>query len=119
MSMWNSIVEIQIILSFARKEIHTVYDSLHSFEHFDAKYELYATTALIEWNYQQEGPYKKDILADKKRVYLHSYSNINKFGKDETNFDRKLMAIWKKILNGKRVPEHNRFYKKYFQIKEM
>ena len=28
------------------------------------------------------------------------------------------MAMRKEILNGKRVPEHERFYKKYFQIKK-
>lgn len=28
------------------------------------------------------------------------------------------MAMRKEILNGKRVPEHERFYKKYFQINE-
>ena len=57
-------------------------------------------------------------VTDKKRVYLPIYFNLNKFAKNETNFDRKLMATRKEILNGKRIPEHERFYKKYFQIKE-
>ena len=63
-------------------------------------------------------PYKKDVCTDKKRVYVHIYFNIDKFAEDGTNFDRKLMAIWKEILNGKCVAKHERFYKQYFQIKE-
>lgn len=112
------IVAIQTSLSFARKEIDTVYDTLSSFESFDEQHELYATTGLTEWDYQQESPYKKDVLTDKKRVYLHIYFNIDKFAEDETIFDRKLMAMRKEIHNGKGVPEHERFYRKHFQIKQ-
>ena len=112
------IVAIQTSNSFARKAIDTVYDNFRSFENFDEQHELYAKTVLSEWEYKQERPYKKDVLTDKKRVYLHIYFNIDKFAEDETNFDRKLMAMRKEILSGKRVAKHERFYKQYFQIKE-
>lgn len=112
------IVAVQTSLSFIRKEIDTVYDTIRSFENFDEQHELYATTVLTEWDFWQERPNKKDFLTDKKRVCLHIYFNIDKFIEDETNFDWKLMAMRKEILNGKRVLEHERFYKKYFQIKE-
>lgn len=105
-------------LSFVRNEIDKVYDSVRSFENFSEQHELYAMTVTTEWNYQQERPYKKDVLADKKRVYLHIYFNIDKFAEDETKFDRKLMSMRKEILSGKRVLEHENFYKQYFLIKE-
>ena len=69
-------------------------------------------------DYQKERPNKKDVFTNKKRIYLHIYFNIEIFAEDETKFDRKLMAMRKEILDGKRVPEHERFYKKYFQIKQ-
>ena len=112
------IVAVQTSLSFARKEIDKVYDSIRSFEYFDEQYELYSTTIMTDWNYQQERPYKKDVISEKRRVYLHIYFNIDKFAEDETNFDRKLMSMRKEIQSGKRVPEHENFYKKYFEIKE-
>ena len=112
------IVAVQTSLSFIRKEIDTVYETIRSFENFDEQHELYATTVLTKWDYRQERPNKKDALTNKKRIYLHIYFNIDKFAEDETKFDRKLMAMRKEILDGKRVPEHERFYKKYFQIKQ-
>ena len=112
------IVAVQTSISFIRKEIDTVYETIRSFENFDEQHELYATTVLAKWDYRQERPNKKDALTNKKRIYLHIYFNIDKFADDETKFDRKLMAMRKEILDGKRVPEHERFYKKYFQIKQ-
>ena len=113
------IVAIQTSTSFARKAIDAVYDNFRSFENFDEQHELYAKAVFSEWEYKQERPYKKDVLIDKKRVYLHIYFNIDKFAEDETNFDRKLMAMGREILSGKRVAKHERFYKLYFQINEI
>jgi len=105
-------------LSFIRKEIDKVYESVRCYENFSEQHELYSTTVMTEWDYQQERPTKKDILTEKKRVYLHIYFNIDKFAEDETNFDRKLMSMRREILSGNRVPEHESFYKQYFVIKE-
>lgn len=112
------IVAVQTKLSFTRKEIDKVYDSIRFFENFDEQHEQYSTTVMAEWNYQQNRPYKKDVITEKKRVYLHVYFNIDKFAEDETKFDRKLMAMRKEILSNKRIPEHENFYKQYFEIKE-
>ena len=112
------IVAVQTGLSFVRKEIDKVYESLRSYENFDEQHELYMTTALTDWDFQQERPNKKDVITDKRRVYLHIYFNIDKYAEDETNFDRKLMSMRKEVLNGKRVPEHESFYRKYFETKE-
>ena len=112
------IVAVQTNLSFVRKEIDKVYDSVRSFENFDEQHELYSTTVMAEWNYQQERPYKKDVIIEKKRVYLHIYFNIDKFAEDETKFDRKLISMRKEVLSGKRIPEHENFYKQHFVIKE-
>lgn len=111
------IVAVQTGISFVRNEIDKVYESIRSFENLDEQHELYATTTLTEWNYQQERPHKKDVSEEKKRIYLHIYFNIEKYADDETTFDRKLMSMRKENLSGKRVPEHETFYKKYFEIK--
>ena len=112
------IVAVQTSLSFIRKEIDSVYDSIRSFENLDEQHGLYSTTVLTEWNYHQERPYKKDVIEEKRRIYLHIYFNIDKFAEDETNFDSKLLAMRREVLGGNRIPEHENFYKKFFDIKE-
>ena len=112
------IAAVQTSISFVRNAIDTVYDSVRYFENLDEQHGLYAQTVLTDWNYQQERPYKKELLAEKRRVYLHIYFNIEKYAEDETSFDRKLMAMRKEIQSNKRVPKHETFYRKYFEIKE-
>lgn len=112
------IVAVQTNVSFVRNAIDTVYDSLRCFENLNEQHELYSQTVLTEWNYQQERPYKKDVILEKRRIYLHIYFNIDKYAEDETSFDRKLIAMRNELLNGKRNPEHETFYRKYFEIKE-
>ena len=69
---------IQKSLSYACKEIDAVYDNLCSFDNFDEQHELYATTVLTEWDYQQERSYKKDVLTDKNGfIYTFTSTSIN------------------------------------------
>ena len=70
------IVAVQTSLSFIRKEIDTVYDTIRSFENFDEPHELYATTVLTEWDYRQERPNKKDVLTDKKG-YIYTFTSTS------------------------------------------
>ncbi len=57
-----------------------------------------------------------DILEEQRSLHLHF--NIEKYAEDETTFDRKLIAMRKELLSGKRIPEHEAFFQKHFEIKE-
>lgn len=104
-------------VSFVRKALDKVYDDFCTFEHFNEKYEIYSTTLQTDWNYTQERPYKGDTVTAKRRIYVHLYYNIDKAAEDQKNFDRKLMTLKHELTVGKRVPEHESFYKKYFNEK--
>ena len=112
------IVAVQTGLSFVRREIDKVYDTLRSYENLDEQYGLYSTTILTEWDYRQERPYKQDVIAEKRRVYLHVYFNIEKLADDEAAFDRRILTLRKELQEGRRNPEHESFYRKYFEIRE-
>lgn len=105
-------------LSYVRQAIDKVDTSIHSYECLNEQYELYMKTVRFEWEYAQERPYKKDTLSQKRRMYLHIYFNIDKRAEDEMAFDRKLLQRRKDVLESKRKPEHESYYKTYFDIKE-
>jgi len=111
------IISVKMSLAFIRKELDTIYDDFRSFEHYSEKYELYHHTAQTEWLYTQHGPYKGDTVSGARRIYIHFYYNIDKAAADEKAFDRKLIAHWRELESGKRVPEHEKLYKKYFETK--
>ena len=105
-------------LSFVRKEFDKAYDEFTSFEYYNEQYELYSTTVMLDWQYSCERPYKKDTLTSNKRVYLHMYYNLDKATEDKKSFNRRLMELRRELLSGKRKPENESAYKKYFTVKE-
>lgn len=111
------LISAKISLSLIRKELDVIYDRFRSFEHFSEKYELYCHTVQTEWTYTEHRPYKGDTKSESRRIYLHYYYNIDKAAEEEKAFDRKLMAMRREVESGRRVPEHEPFYKKYFEIK--
>ena len=110
------IIAVQTHHSFVRNQIDQIYDNIRSFENLDEQYGLYSSTILAEWDFQKERPYKKDVTREKRRIYLHVYFNIEKYADEEAHFDRKLLEMKREIVNGKRNPDHETFYKKYFEV---
>ncbi|MDA8226855.1 MAG: IS1634 family transposase [Desulfitobacterium hafniense] len=111
------LMSAKLSLSFIKKELDVIYDGFRSFEFFNEKYELYCHTVQAEWQYLQHRPYKGDTISEPRRIYIHYYYNIDKAAEDEKAFDRKLMAFRQELESGKRVPEHENQYKKYFVTK--
>jgi len=111
------IVAVKMSLVHVRSELDKVYDSFLTFEYYNEDYELYSTTVAYEWPYSQARPYKGDVLEEKRRVYLHLYYNIDKATEDKKNFDRRLMELRSELVSGKRKAEHEKLYKKYFDVK--
>lgn len=111
------LISAKMSLAFIRKQLDTIYDGFRTFEHYSEKYELYCHTVQTEWLYTQHRPYKGDTLSEPKHIYIHYYYNIDKAAEDEKAFDRNLIALRHELESGKRVPEHENLYKKYFETK--
>ena len=111
------LISVKISLALIRKELDAIYDGFRAFEHYSEKYELYCHTVQAEWQYIQHRPYKGDTITEPRRIYLHYYYNIDKAADDEKAFDRKLMALRHELESGKKIPEHENLYKKYFETK--
>ena len=111
------LMSVKMSLAFVRKELDAIYDTFRSFEHYDENNELYCRTVRTTWNYTQEHPYKGETVQESHRLYIHYYYNIDKAAEDEKAFDRRLFALKQELESGKRVPEHEKLYQKYFTIK--
>ena len=105
-------------ISFAKEFIREVGAGKDSYEAYDSELELYIFTKTISWDYEQIRPYKGDSIKGERRMYLHLYYNPDKQVDDAKAFNRKLDMLKEELLSGKRVPEHEKDYKRYFDIKE-
>ena len=105
-------------LRFAKDYIREIGPDKDRYEHYNSDLELYIFSKTISWNYEQERPYKGDTIKEERRMYLHLYFNPDKFADDGKALNRRLDSLKEELLSGKRIPEHEKDYRKYFEIKE-
>ena len=105
-------------LSFAKEFIREIGVKKDHYEYYNSNLELYVFTKTIAWDYEQERPYKGDVIKEERRMYLHLYFNPEKYSDDGKIFNLKMNTLKEELLSDHRVPEHEKEYKKYFEIKE-
>jgi transposase len=105
-------------LSFVKKTIDTVKDTMCDWSNYNDKYDLYTYTQTIEWDYTQVRPYKGDTLKGRRRMYFHLYYNADKAVEDGRKFNLRMSALSEELLSGTRKAEHEKDYGKYFEVKQ-
>lgn len=89
-----------------------------NFHSYNSALELYVFSKRTSWDYEEERPYRGDSLKQERRIYLHLYFNPEKEVEDSKNFNKRLGQLKEEIIEGRRVPEHEKDYIKYFDVKE-
>ena len=105
-------------LKYAKDFIREIGETKDHFEFYDNDFDLYVFSKTIAWDYEQQRPYKGDTIHEDRRMYLHLYYNPEKQVDDAKNFNRRMLQYREEILSGHRVSEHEKEYRKYFEIKE-
>lgn len=103
-------------LSFVKKVIKSVKDTIRDWSHYNDKYDLYACSQTIEWDYTQTRPNKGDTLKGSRRMYIHLYYNADKAVEDGRKFNLRMTALSQELQSGKRKSEHEKDYGKYFEV---
>lgn len=69
----------KVSLKYVQQELDKVRDSIpiRTRINYNATYQLYSHTAMIDWNYSQDRPYKGDVMKGKRRMYLHIYFSLD------------------------------------------
>ncbi len=110
------LMSVSMGLKFLRNNLEPLYDGFRSFDHYNSAYELYHHSVRTSWDYEQVRPYKNDVISEERRIYIHYFFNIDKAAEDEKAFDLQLITLRDELESGKRVPEHEKQYTKYFTI---
>lgn len=105
-------------LSFVKKTIEIVKDTMCDWSNYNDKYDLYTYTQTMEWDYTQVRPYKGDTLKGSRRMYLHLYYNADKAVEDGRKFNLRMTTLSEELLSGNRKAEHEKDYGKYFEVKQ-
>lgn len=105
-------------LSFAKQYIREIGGKKDHYTYYNSQLKLYVFSKTIAWDYEQERPYKGDVIQGERRMYLHLYFNPEKSADDGKAFNRRLDKLKEELLSGRRNPAHEKDYQKCFEIKE-
>jgi transposase len=111
------LIAAKISLKFVKTNLDTVRDTMRSWTHYNQAYQLYAYSMPVTWNYVQKRPYKGDTIKAERRMYLHLYFCPERALEDEKAFNSRLAAWQEELESGKRHPDHEKQYAKYFEVK--
>ena len=111
------LIATKVSLKFVKTELDKVRDTIRTWANYSHKYDLYAYSTTICWGYSQDRPYKGDTLKGERRMYLHLYFNSEKAVEDEKNLNTLLYTLQGELESGKRNPDNEKQYAKYFDVK--
>lgn len=72
----------------------------------------------IEWDYEQERPYKGDTIKDTRRAYILLFYNPEKAAKDQSDMNDYLTSLYHELMEGTRKEYHHSNYDKFFTVTE-
>ena len=105
-------------LKFVGKKLEEVRSAMVSRAHYSSRYGIYYDTCLIDWNYSETKPRSGAVVKDTRRMYLHLYYNDQRATDDKIAFNRLLDSLEEELTKGRRNPEHEKLYARYYEIRE-
>jgi len=111
------LVGAKLSLKLVKVHLDSVRDEMRNWPHYSQDYKLYAYSLPIAWDYVQDRPYKKDTIKAKRRMYFHLYFSPERALEDETAFNRRMAELQVELESGRRHPDHEKLYAKYFVVK--
>jgi transposase len=90
----------KVSLKYVQEELDKVRDSTRAY--YNASYQLYSHTAVIDWEYSQKRPYRGDVIEGKRRMYLHIYFSGEKALEHENLFNAFLDRLEAELVSGNR-----------------
>ena len=107
----------KLSLKLVKTHLDTVRDTIRNWTHYSQDHHLYTYSLPIVWNYVQDRPYKGDTIKEDRRMYLHLYYSPERALEDEQAFNNRLATWQNELENGRRHPDHEKHYAKYFEVK--
>lgn len=84
----------------------------------ETQFGTYGICRSIEWDYEQERPYKGDVIKDKRRAYLLLFYNPEKAARDQIEMNEYLSSLHDDLTNNNKKDYRLKDYDKYFEVTE-
>lgn len=103
-------------LRLVKHKLDEIRDGFVSRPNYNSENQLYIRSFAQDWDYKETKPRSGEIITEKRRVYVHYYYNDQHATDDKKQFNRLLDTLEEELLNGKKKPEHEKLYLKYYDV---
>lgn len=112
------VIGVKLGLKYVKAVLDVERDNLKLWSNLQTQFGAYGLCKPIEWEYEQQRPYKGDIIKDKRRAYLLLYYNPEKAAKDQMDMNEYLTSLYNDLKEGNRRDYRSKDYDKYFEVAE-
>lgn len=112
------VIGVKLGLKYVKEVLEEERENLKLWSNLQAQFGAYGLCRMIDWEYEQERPYKGDVLTAKRRAYLLLYYNPEKAAKDQMDMNDYLTSLYNDLKEGTEREYCAKDYTKYFEITE-
>lgn len=112
------IIGVRLGLQYVESVLGEERENLKLWSNLHTQFGTYGICRTIEWDYEQERPYKGDILREKRRAYLLLYYNPEKAAKDQADMNEYLTSLYNDLEKDERRDYCRKDYNKFFEVTE-
>jgi transposase len=104
-------------VSFIKEQIEKVRESIKYFSCYKEEQEIYQTTIINNWPYEERNAKGEVINRSSKRLYVHVYYNGQRAKEEKQSFIKALSDLKTSILRGTCSPSQEDMCNKFFHCK--
>lgn len=111
-------VGVKLGLNYVKNILEEERTNLQLWSNLETQFGTYGICRPIEWEYEQQRPYKGDVLKEKRRAYLLLFYNPEKAAKDQADMNDYLTSLHNDLMSNTRKEYRTKDYDKYFEVTE-
>jgi hypothetical protein len=115
---YKFLISTRTSLLFVRRKLDEVRNNLVSRPHYSSRCGLYYDSFMLDWGYSEIKRRNREVISDSRRIYLHLFYNDQRATDDKIAFNKLLDTLEYELNSGNRIPEHEKLYTKYYDIRE-
>jgi transposase len=112
------VIGAKLSLKYVKDILDEEREDLKAWSSRHSQFGAYGICRMIDWEYEQERPYKKDTIQDKKRAYLLLFFNPEKAARDEVDAYDYFSKLYNDLKDGDLKEYRAKDYDKYFVVTE-
>lgn len=112
------IIGAKLSLNYVKTVLEKERDNLKLWGNLETQFGTYGLCRTIEWDYEQERPYKGDTIKGKRRAYLLLFYNPEKAAKDQADMNEYLTSLYNDLISNTQKEYRMKDYDKYFEVTE-